>query len=337
MIKYTDDLPEPIRNFLVYMETIKGKSINTVDAYAYDLRTFFRFMLLYKKLTPPDTELEDIDISKIDLDFVKNIRSADIYEYLHFLSRQRDNNVRTRARKLATLKSFFKYLSTRAGIMETNPAKDIDSPKIGKTLPKHLSLNESIQLLDSVSGENAERDYAILTIFLNCGLRVSELSGINLKNISTENETLRVVGKGDKERIVYLNQSCISAIKQYLPVRISENREIKEPDALFLNLLGKRLGIRGIQMIVTNQLNLSGLSGKGYTAHKLRHTAATLMYQYGNVDIRALQEILGHAQLSTTQIYTHISDKQLKDAAAANPLAKLGKKVSSKTDNHNNK
>lgn len=311
------DAPAVMADFLNYMETIKGKSQNTVKEYFYDLRTFFRFIKVHKGLVNPDAEFDKIDISDVDIDLIKAITLSDLYMFMSYVSRERDNHARSRARKVACLKSFFNYLYLKAKLIGNNPAKELDSPKIMKQLPRYLNIDESKQLLSSVDGKFKERDYAILTLFLNCGLRLSELVNINLNKI--KNDTLTVVGKGNKERTIYLNEACIKAINNYLKVRPVDG--VRDKNALFLSERKRRISNKTVQHLVKKYLMKSGLDAEKYSTHKLRHTAATLMYKYGNVDIRALQEILGHESISTTEIYTHVDSQQLRKAVESNPLA----------------
>lgn len=310
-----------IKDFLNYMETIKGKSRNTTKEYYYDLRMFFRFMKVYRKLVNEGSEFENIDISDIDGEFIKSITLSDLYSYMSFLSRERDDNASTRARKVASIKSFFNYVTNKAKLIEYNPASELESPKILKRLPKYLNLDESKRLLESIDGKHRERDYAIVTLFLNCGLRLSELVGINLKNV--KKDTLTVIGKGNKERTIYLNNACLAAIEAYMRVRPVEG--VRDKNALFLSERKQRISNKTVQFIVKKYIKQSGLDPERYSTHKLRHTAATLMYKHGKVDIRSLQEILGHESVSTTEIYTHVDSTQLKNAVDSNPLANFSK------------
>ena len=316
-----DGTPIIIRDFLNYMETIKGKSKNTVKEYFYDLRLFLRFIKKYKNLVPGDIEFDNIDISDVNIELIKTVTLSDLYEFISFLSRERDNNPTTRARKVASLKSFFNYLTNKAKLLNYNPASELESPKVFKRLPKYLNIDESKQLLNVIEGKHQERDYAIITLFLNCGLRLSELVNININNI--KNDTLRVTGKGNKERTIYLNEACINAINDYLKVRPVDG--VKDKNALFLSERKQRISNKTVQHIVKKYIALSGLDPERYSTHKLRHTAATLMYKYGKVDIRALQQILGHESISTTEIYTHVDNSQLRNAIDSNPLANLKK------------
>lgn len=324
---YRTEAPEIIRNFLVYHENIKGHSQKTVDEYYLDLRTFFRFMKIEKGLVPRDTPLEDVSISDIDLDFVSSVTITDIYSYLGFMSRDRVRyqnardkqyglNSASRARKIATIRSFYKYLTLKTKQLESNPIQDLDSPKIMKSLPRYLSLDESMALLDSVDGTNRERDFCILTIFLNCGLRISELVGLNLTDVRQDH--LRVLGKGNKERIVYINDACASAINDYLAVR----KTIAPIDsrALFLSNRRTRISTATVHSLVKKHLSAAGIDSTKYSSHKLRHTAATLMLHNG-VDVRTLQELLGHEHLNTTEIYTHVENEGLREAALLSPLS----------------
>ena len=314
--------PSVIRDFLTYNEAIKGKSSRSVEGYYLDLQTFFRYILSVRGLAPKDKEFEEIDISSVDIALIKTITLSDLYAFLVFCKNDRDNNTATRARKTSTLRIFFKYLSSNTHQIDENPALMLEAPKVKQSLPKHLTLEDSLELLNSVDGNNKQRDYCILTLFLNCGLRLAELCSLNVTDISNEN-TLTVTGKGNKERLIYLNTACQEALKAYLAVRSGEGLPVTEKNALFISRNHRRISHKTVQHIVKTHLEKSGLGDMGYSTHKLRHTAATLMYQHGDVDIRVLKDILGHANLGTTQIYTHVSDKQIKKAADSNPLANI--------------
>lgn len=317
--------PPIIRDFLTYSEIIKGKSSRSVQGYYLDLQTFFRYILSVRGLVEKDTEFSEIDISPIDITLIKTITISDLYSYLVFCKDERNNNAATRARKTSTLRIFFKYLCNQTHQIETNPAEMLDSPKVKQSLPKHLTLENSFELLNAVDGPNKERDYCILVLFLNCGLRLSELCGLNLQSISSEG-MLTVLGKGNKERVIYLNDACNEAIKAYLAVRPNDGIPVTDRNALFISRNHRRISNKTVQHIVKSYLEKAGLGDKGFSTHKLRHTAATLMYQHGNVDIRVLKDILGHANLGTTQIYTHVSNTQIKSAIESNPLSKAKKK-----------
>ena len=317
--------PSVIRDFLTYNETIRGKSSRSVEGYYLDLQTFFRYILLIRGKVPKDTEFEDISIESVDIALIKTITISDLYGFMVYCKEERENGAAARARKTSTLRIFFKYLSVQTHQLETNPAELLESPKVKQSLPKHLTLEDSLELLNSVDGANKERDFCILTLFLNCGLRLAELCALNLSSISSE-DTLTVIGKGNKERIVYLNSACVNAIKSYLALRPNEGVKVNDKNALFISRNKKRISNKTVQHIVKTYLEKSGLGDMGYSTHKLRHTAATLMYQHGNVDIRVLKDILGHVNLGTTQIYTHVSDTQIKKAVDSNPLANINNK-----------
>ena len=318
--------PPVIRDFLTYNETIRGKSSRSVEGYFLDLQTFFRYILLVRGLVPKSAEFEKITIEKVDIELIKTITVSDLYAFLVFCKEERQNGAASRARKTSTLRIFFKYLSVQTHQLDNNPAEMLETPKVKQSLPKHHTLEDSLELLNSVEGPYKERDYCILTLFLNCGLRLAELCALNLSSISGDG-TLTVVGKGNKERMVYLNSACLDAISKYLPVRHNEGVPASDKNALFISRYKRRISPKTVQHIVKTYLEKTGLGDMGYSTHKLRHTAATLMYQHGNVDIRVLKDILGHANLGTTQIYTHVSDKQIKQAVASNPLANVkGKK-----------
>ena len=310
------DIPRDAKNFLSYLSNIKGKSESTVNEYYYDLRTFFRFMKCHRGMASFD-DFEKIECGDIDTDFIRGITLDDMYEYLMYANSDRDNNANARARKVSSLKSFFNYLSTKAHLLQVNITKELDSPKIPSKLPVFLSLDESRKLLENIDGEFKVRDYCIITLFLNCGMRLSELVGINISDI--HGDRLTVTGKGNKQRTVYLNEACRAAIRQYMEVRPTDSA--KDRRALFLSKQKTRISNNMVYRMVKKNLERAGLDTNVYSPHKLRHTAATLMYKYGSVDVRALQEILGHEHLSTTQIYTHIDEQQLRDAIDKNPLA----------------
>ncbi len=321
-LEILQECPPVIRDFLTYNETIKGKSSRSVEGYYLDLQSFFRYLLIIRGNVKKDVEFKDISIASVDLDLIKTVTISDLYAFLVFCKNERGNNSATRARKTSTLRIFFKYLSIQTKQIETNPAELLESPKVKQSLPKHLTLEDSIDLLNAVDGPNKQRDYCILVLFLNCGLRLAELCALNLSSISADN-TLTVIGKGNKERIVYLNPACTDAIKAYLEVRPNDGIPVTDKNALFISRNHRRISPKTVQYIVKTYLEKSGLGNMGYSTHKLRHTAATLMYQHGNVDIRVLKDILGHSNLGTTQIYTHVSDKQIKQAVDKNPLANV--------------
>ena len=311
-------LPYYGEDFLTYMETILGKSKNTVHEYRYDLVMFFRFLKIRYHLIANDVIFEDITVTDLDISVIKNIKLTDLYAFLNYMSRDRQDGPATRARKVAALRSFFKYACNKAALIDDNPAIELETPKITKKLPKYLEIEESKQLLDSVEGDFAERDFCMLTLFLNCGMRLSELVSINVADI--REDTLTVIGKGSKERTIYLNEACLNAINDYLAVR-PDITEIGGKQPLFVSKFKKRISNKTVQYTVKKYIMMAGLDPTKYSTHKLRHTAATLMYTHGEVDIRTLQEILGHESVATTEIYTHINNSKLKDAVSKNPLS----------------
>lgn len=317
MVNSFDDVPAFLNDFFNYLETIKGKSKNTVKSYYYDLRVFLRFLKLHRNLVPAYSVFEEINITDCTIELLNSVTLTDLYSYLSFISRSRDNIATSRARKVASVRTLFNYLFTKLKVLSANPAAELESPKILKSLPRYLSVNESKALLSSVNGKYSARDFAIITLFLNCGLRLSELVNLDLSDM--RNNILTFIGKGNKERAVPLNSACVSAIAEYLKVRPVDG--VKDKNALFLSGRKQRISNNMVHRIVKKYLSEAGIDPRRYSAHKLRHTAATLMYKYGHVDIRALQELLGHESIATTEIYTHLDKQQLKDAVDSNPLS----------------
>jgi len=311
-------LPSIAVEFLEYMETIRGRSKNTITAYGYDLSLFFKFLKIKRGYVPDDIDIEEIPIDDIDSYIISTVSLSDFYSFLSFAANQRDNKNYARSRKVACLRSFFKYLH-KMKVIDENPSVELESPKINSRHPIYLTLDESRLLLSSIEGENKERDYAIITLFLNCGLRLSELIGIDMNKIS--GDLLTVIGKGNKERTVYLNEACLEAIASYIKVRPVDGVKAKDRNALFLSERKQRISKRSVQYLVKKYIGISELDMEKFSPHKLRHTAATLMYKYGKVDIRSLQQILGHENISTTQIYTHLDDDILRNAVKSNPLS----------------
>lgn len=328
-MKRYSDIPQILREFLTYHETIKGQSPMTISEYYLDLRMFFRFMKLMRNEMPIHTRLDDIPIKDVDLEFIRGITTSDIFDFLSYLANDRTPNPDSiapdygispsaRARKLSSLKSFYKYLTVRTKQLQDNPVADLEYPKLRKSLPKYLTMEQASRLLQSVSGVNQKRDYAILMLFLNCGIRRSELVGLNISDVFEDR--IRVVGKGNKERFVYFGTPCRKAIDAYMVERnelvLTDNR------ALFGSRNGNRISVSAVHRLVDKALLQAGLDTTQFSAHKLRHTAATMMLS-GGVDVKTVQEVLGHENLNTTQIYTHIENTELKIAAEANPLSKL--------------
>lgn len=320
--------PDYLNSFLDYSITILNKSPNSIKEYNYDLAMFLKFIKLRFKLTS-ETDFSAITILDIPISTISKIKLDDIHAFLSYLAIDLKSKPTTRARKISTIRIFFNYLSQKANLIENNPAQNLETPKLGKRMPKYLTLDESKKLLnvtcsDDDESENTIRDYAIITLFLNCGMRLSELVNINIKDITFSECKLNVIGKGNKERTIYLNKACMNAIKDYIEnSRPKEGIKYDSKDALFLSKRRERISNRTVQYIVKKELQKAGLDTNKYSVHKLRHTAATLMYQYGNTDIRALQELLGHKSISTTEIYTHVANSQVRDAVENNPLANL--------------
>ena len=323
-----DQNPEYVNSFLDYSLTILNKSPNSVKEYNYDLIMFLRYIKIQYHLTN-ETDFKSITIKDIPLDVIKKITPQDIMSFLSFMALNLKAKAATRARKISTIRILFSYLSQKAKIIDNNPAQNIETPKKEKRMPRYLTLDDSKKLLNVTmdeNDENKERDYAIITIFLNCGLRLSELVGINISDINFDDYKLNVIGKGNKERTIYLNKACVNAIRAYLDVRPKVAIKVDDKNsqkALFLSKRHERISNRTVQYIVDKELQKAGLDTSKYSTHKLRHTAATLMYQYGNVDIRALQELLGHESIATTEIYTHVNNQQARNAVESNPLANL--------------
>ena len=326
---YRTEAPAIIRDFLTYHETIKGQSPRTISEYYLDLRMFLRFLKLMRQEMPIHTRLDDLDIRDVDLDFLRQVTTSDVFDFLSYLASDRTPNpdaaapdygisAASRARKLSAIKSFYKYLTVRTKQLEENPVADLEYPKLRKSLPRYLTMDQSAALLRSVSGVNEKRDYAILMLFLNCGIRRSELVGLNLTDVYEDR--IRVVGKGNKERFVYFGTACRKAIDAYLEER--KQKVLTDNRALFGSRDGNRISVTAVHRLVKKALLQAGLDATQFSAHKLRHTAATMMLS-GGVDVKTVQEVLGHENLNTTQIYTHIENTELKIAAEANPLSKL--------------
>ncbi len=320
-------LPEPVIEFSQYMVVVKGRSKRTVEQYEIDLMLFLKFLKSKRNGLPTEgEEFDALTIAELDHAFCESVTRSEVLEFLSFAAIDRENAARTRARKLSSLKSFYKYYCGTVLRYKKNPTENIDSPKLPKALPKFLTEEESIELLQVIDSDTdsktRERDYCIVTLFLNCGMRLSELIGINLADIDRDLTSLRVTGKGAKERVIYLNSACQSALSSYLSAR-DKTPAPSHKNALFLSTQHKRISKQMVQTTVYKYLDMAGFANRGLSVHKLRHTAATLMYRSGNVDIRVLKDILGHEQLNTTQIYTHVSDSEMKRAMTESPLADI--------------
>jgi site-specific recombinase XerD len=324
MAKFSNEASDLMKDFLYYLQTIKGRSPSTVDEYFSDLRTFFRFIKIQKGYVPSDTPFQDIKVDDVGVEIVRSVTLTDGYEFMNYLQRERHNNKSARARKTTSIKSFYNYLTSKKHLLEVDPLKDLERPNATEKnpLPKYLTLEQSIELLNAVDGPFKERDYCILTFFLNCGLRLAELVAMNYNDIRTDH-TVQIIGKGNKKRIIYLNEACMTAFEEYMKVRPVDGVNSKDKYALFLSKQNRRISREMVQKIVYKYLERIGLDSQGYSVHKLRHTAATLMYQHGNVDIRVLKDVLGHESLSTTEIYTHLDSRQIEAAAKSNPLSKI--------------
>lgn len=315
--------PDYLNSFLDYSITILNKSPNSVKEYNYDLANFLKYMKIQLKITD-EKDFSKIEVKDFSIENLRKISLNDIHAYISYLAVANRSKATTRARKISSIRIFFKYLTQKVDVLEINPAQNLETPKLEKRVPKYLSLEDSKKLLDVAGHEdnrNNHRDYCITTLFLNCGMRLSELVGINITDIDFSDCKMTVIGKGNKERTIYLNKACMRSINDYLNVRPKDKLKFDSRDALFLSERRERISNRTVQIIINKELQAAGLDVKKYSVHKLRHTAATLMYQYGNVDIRALQELLGHESISTTEIYTHVSNEQVRNAIESNPLS----------------
>ena len=321
---FSTEASELIKDYLYYLQTVKGRSPTTVDEYFNDLRTFFRFIKLQKGIVAQDTPHQDIRVDDVDLELISSVTLTDGYEFMNYLMRVRKNNKAARARKTTSIKSFYNYLTSKKHLLSVDPLKDLERPNDREKhhLPKYLTLEQSIELLNAVDGKFKERDYCILTFFLNCGMRLAELVAMDYNDIRPDH-TAQITGKGNKTRIIYLNDACMSAFDAYMKVRPVDGVRFQDKYALFLSAQRRRISRESVQKMVYKYLEKIGLDSQGYSVHKLRHTAATLMYQHGNVDIRVLKDVLGHESLSTTEIYTHLDSRQIEAAAKSNPLSKV--------------
>ena len=317
-------MPELVNEYIDDLSVSKDRSESTLNEYISDIRLFLRYIVsVQQSLDSPDELPVDFDLSYLDRKFFNNITLRDVNNFLTYCKNERNIEARGRMRKASALRGLFKYLSVKMHYIDKNPIEMLEVASSKKTLPRYLTLEQSKELLNAVKGENKERDYCILTLFLNCGLRLAELVSLDITDINFENQTMIVTGKGNKERMVYLNKSCILALKSYLNIR--PHNGLANDDArkaLFISRLNKRIGRQAVQLMVQHYLKEIGLEGQHYSVHKLRHTAATLMYRHGDVDVLTLKEVLGHENLATTEIYTHIENQQVKDAISSNPLSK---------------
>ena len=311
-------LPDRVNEYLNYLLNIKAHSELTIEQYALDLRLFFSYV--YSMRNHLTEDCDDLDLSMLDDQFFASVSINEIYSFLTFCGSNRKNNQITRRRKTSSIRGFYRFISDNMGYISRNPASQLSVAADQKRLPKYLTLDQSQELLKAVDGEHKERDYCILTLFLNCGLRLAELCALNLSDLNLTEKTMLVTGKGNKQRMLYLNETCVRALLDYLKVRPVDKLRGDDRDALFISRLNKRLGRRSVQEMVYGYLDKIGLQGQHYSVHKLRHTAATLMYQHGNIDVLVIKDVLGHENLSTTEIYTHIANKQIQEAIEKNPL-----------------
>ena len=316
------DVCDDVNGFLHYLVIIKGHAPQTAFNYYVDLKEFFAYLAVSRHLCAPDAA-QDFDQTQIDLEFIRKVTAEEIYEFLYMLQQKKGCKATTRTRKLSALRGFFRYMVVVKNKLQIDPTATVDSAKKPKTLPKYLSEPEAIKLLNNIQSDFYERDYCMITLFLNCGMRLQELVRIDLPDI--KEDTILLHGKGNKERPAYLTPACVDALRHYLTER-ARLKNIPESDrnALFVSRrTGRRLSPRRVEQIVERCLKSAGLSGRGFSPHKLRHTAATLMYQTGDVDILELKELLGHENVATTQIYTHLDASQLRGAVNASPLSRV--------------
>lgn len=314
------EYPDFLNEYWFNLVVAKGKSERTVEGYLIDIRTFLRYLIYMD--SEEEIDFEKISIRNFDVNRLENVSLQKIYEYIFFLQDERENNSKTISRKISSLKSLYKYLTKSVMILKNDPTTNLELPKLKKTMPKYLTLEQSQELLESAEddGNYSARDYCIITLFLNCGMRLSELVGLNLSDINFTENKMKLLGKGNKERYIYFNNACRESLLEYIN---SRENSVQDPDAVFLSRKNRRISRRRVEQIIDNHLRKIGLSGQGYSVHKLRHTAATLMYQYGNVDTLTLKEILGHESIATTEIYTHLSSNILQNAAESSPLANI--------------
>ena len=321
--EYKNDCPDYLADYLTYLKVVQDRTDRTEEAYYIDLRTFLRYLKLIHGDVSDDTEWKAIPIADVPFDYVRSFTLSDAHRYLYYLREERGNSTATRARKASALKRFYFYLHVKANRLPEDPLEYLEMPRIKNKEPRFLTLEQSLQMLHSIDSAHRERDYCMICLFLNCGMRLSELVGLDLIDYSRENRTLRLFGKGRKERIVYLNDACIEALESWLEVRSALPVSESAKNAMFLSARNTRITNRRVQQIVDEMLKRAGLSNLGISTHKLRHTAATLMYQHGGVDTLVLRDVLGHKSIATTEIYTHLGNESLKKAAESSPLAKV--------------
>ena len=327
--------PDFFLDYILYITVTKSLSSRTVQEYYLDIRLFLKYLRMMREPQFQDiNDLQQIPIKDMSVSALQSVTLQDLYNYLYYVTEERENHDRARGRKVSALRSFFRYLCQHQKLISQDPTEQLELPSPKKALPRYLTLEQSQQLLQSLNSAYPERDYCILTLFLNCGIRLSELVGLNLSDINFKEAKMRVLGKGNKERMVYLNEACMDALHAYLQVR--ELPEGSAETAVFLSKRHTRISKRRVQQVVETALAQADLGGQGFSTHKLRHTAATLMYQYGNVDALTLKEVLGHASTSTTEIYPHLSNQILKHATDSSPLAHFERNSQSQAEQENN-
>ena len=330
-----DNAPQLLKDYIVYLQLVKNRSELTVLNYYTDLRTFLRFYKIKLGRASFDDDFTKIDIRDISESEIKKVDLMLVQEFLIFTKTEKDNDHKARYRKAVALRQFFKFLTNNKGLFEVNPMTNLELPSPKPALPKYLTLEQALEMLTHIDTPDQKRDYCIVVFLLNCGMRLSELVGINMSDIRCTHDAdgneiylLKVLGKGSKERIVYLNNACVNAYMDYIDPTVTDEETRNKngnrcmtvkTDALFLSRRGTRISNRRVQQIVEQCFKSCGLDNMGLSVHKLRHTAATLMYQNG-VDVRVLKDVLGHENLNTTQIYTHVSNAQMQSAMQNNPL-----------------
>ncbi len=319
------ELPQCVQKYLTHQSVVLHKSELTILEYGSDLRSFLRYMLISSGTVSSDIPFSDVSVKNAPEELIFNANANDVYDYINFCRYEHNNSENTRLRKFSSISSFYKWLAAH-GIIEINPMENLERPRHKRSLPKYLTLEESVDLLSHIEGKNKERDYCIITFFLNCGLRLSELVSLNYNDVRTD-RSMKVTGKGNKERIVYLNDACMNAYEQYMKVRPAEGIKPKDKNALFLSNQRQRISPKTVQHIVNTLFEKIGLGGQGYSTHKLRHTAATLLYQHADTDVMVLKELLGHESLATTEIYTHVVNEQIRNAVDKSPLNNIGLKT----------
>lgn len=322
MLKENKIIPIILKKYLNYLIVIKGFSINTVKAYTSDLMQFFNFIRKYKQIP--------IFVNNFNIFVLLKVETSDIIAFLVYLNYNKNNNPYTRQRKVTSIKSFYKWIFLLYPINElkVNPTINLEHIKKVVRFPKFLSLNQAKEIQNVFNSLNAkfpERNNTIISLFLSTGLRISELININLGDVNFENNSIRVIEKNNRERIVYFNDYCKNKILQYIETRKNSGQILDLKSPLFINRYGERIGVDGVEDICKKAYKLIGIVESGFTAHTLRHTSATLIYTYVKSDILLIKKFLGHSSLASTEIYTHLNNKKIKDAINNNPLNNYSK------------